>query len=94
MGMPQGSNGERLDRLEAIVQILAEDQQSLTRIVADLATQTRKGFEQSDLRTTRLEEQMRQTDERMRQTDERMRQTDARIDKLVSAIGEFIKRSS
>jgi len=31
---------------------------------------------------------------RWQETDERFRQTDERIDKLVSAIGEFIRRQS
>ena len=33
----------------------------------------------------------RVTDQRFRETDQRFRDTDARIDKLVSAIGEFIR---
>ncbi len=33
------------------------------------------------------------TEERFRETDQRFRQTEERIDKLVSAIGEFIRRS-
>jgi hypothetical protein len=38
-------------------------------------------------------ERDRQTDERFRQTDERFRQTDARIQTLVSAIGEWMRKS-
>ena len=92
---------DRLDRLEAIVQIIAEDQISLQKIVADLATETRKHtdlvaqrFDENERRTTRMEEQMRRTDEQMRRTDEQMRRTDERIDKLVVAIGEFISRGN
>jgi hypothetical protein len=33
-----------------------------------------------------------ENERRFRETDERFRQTDARIDKLVSAIGEYIRR--
>ena len=77
--MPARTDGERIDRLEQIVQILAEDQVSLQKLVAELATETRRGLDQ-------VSEQMRETDRRMRQTDER-------IDKLVSAIGEFIRRN-
>ena len=85
--MAERTHGERIDRLEQIVQILAEDQISLQKLIADLATETRRGFEQ-------VSEQFKETDRRMRETDERMRQTDARIDKLVVALGEFISRSS
>jgi hypothetical protein len=99
--MPAKSHAERLDRLEKVVQILAEDQLSLQKIVAQLATETRLGFErvaaqfeEVGRRMGQTDERMRQTDERMRQTDERMRQTDERIDKLVLAIGELIRRSN
>ena len=92
---------DRLDRVEAIIQIIAEDQQTLQKIVTEMATTNRinadqaaQRFAENERRTTRLEEQMRQTDERMRQTDEQMRRTGERIDKLVIAIGEFIRRSS
>jgi hypothetical protein len=95
---------ERIDRLEQIVQILAEGQLSVEKLIADLATETRRGFDlvkqqfeasvqEADKRLRQTDERMRQTDERMRQTDERLRQTDERIDKLVIAIGEFISRN-
>jgi hypothetical protein len=74
-----------MDRLEKVVQILAEDQISLQKIIAELATETRRGFD-------RVHQQFEETDRRMRETDERMRRTDERIDKLVVAIGEFIRR--
>ncbi|MFN7938753.1 MAG: hypothetical protein U0R19_35820 [Bryobacteraceae bacterium] len=58
----------------------------LQKIVADLATTTRVGFDQ-------IQKQTQQTDERWRETDARFRQTDERTDKLVSAMGEYIRRS-
>jgi len=76
-------HGERLDRLEKVVQILAEDQLSLQKLIAELATETRRGFD-------RVQKQFEATDKRM---DVRMRQTDERIDKLVVAIGEFTRRA-
>ena len=76
-----------MDRLERVVQIIAEDQVSLQKLIADLATETRRGFD-------RVAKQFAETDRRMRETDERMRQTDERIDKLVVAIGEFIRRQN
>jgi hypothetical protein len=70
---------QRVDRLEQVVQIIAEDQMSLQKLIAELATETRKGFD-------RVAKQFEETDKRGRQIDER-------IDKLVSAMGEFIRQS-
>ena len=78
---------ERLDRLEQVVQVIAEDQLSLQKLIAELATETRRGFD-------RVAQQFAETDKRFRQTDERFRQTDERIDKLVIAIGEFIRQQA
>ena len=78
--MPEKPLGQRVDRLEKVVQILAEDQLSLQKLIAELATETRRGFD-------RVAKQFEETDKRMRQTDER-------IDKLVVAIGEFIRRQN
>jgi hypothetical protein len=72
--------GQRVDRLERVVQIIAEDQVSLQKLIAELATETRRGFD-------RVAKQFAETDKRFRQTDER-------IDKLVVAIGEFIRRQN
>ena len=112
--MAAKSQSERLDRLEQVIQIIAEDHvdmreqtQEVQKLIADLATQTARGFEllvaqtaetdrrilENEKRTRKMDESMKQTDERMKQTDERMKQTDERIDKLVSAIGHFISRS-
>lgn len=107
--------GQRVDRLEKVVQIIAEDQLSLQKLIAELATETRRGFDrvakqfqetdrrmrqtdqhmrETDQHMRQTDQHMRQTDQSMRQTDERMRQTDERIDKLVVAIGEFIRRQN
>ena len=87
--MAARTDGERVDRLEQVVQILAEDQISLQKIVADLATETRRGFD-------RVAAQFAETDRRMREAQEEDRQRgkalDERIDKLVNAIGEFIRK--
>ena len=133
--MAARTDGDRLDRLEQVVQILAEDQISLQKIVADLATETRRGFDrvaaqfaetdrrikelseatdrrfqetgrrmqESDQRMRENDQRMREHDRRMREIDQRMREAeeqdrqrakalDERIDKLVVAIGEFIRR--
>lgn len=68
--MPGKTIGQRVDRLE--------------RVVAKLATATRKGFDQ-------VAKQFKETDRRMREMDKK---TDERIDKLVIAIGEFIRRQN
>jgi methyl-accepting chemotaxis protein len=44
--MATGSPEERIDRLEQVVQIIAEDQVSLQKLLAGLATETRHGFDQ------------------------------------------------
>ena len=88
------SSEERIDRLEQVVQVIAEDQLSLQKLIADLATETRRGFDRVAQQFEETDRRMRQTDDRMRQTDDRMRQTDDRIGKLVIAIGELIRHPS
>ena len=79
--MPELSHSERLDRLEQVVHILAEDQVSLQKLVVSLATETRKAFDKVAEMSAETERQMRETEKRMRETDERMRETDERIRK-------------
>ena len=43
--MAAKTHGERIDRLEKVIQILAEDQVSLQKLIADLATEIRLGFD-------------------------------------------------
>jgi len=90
-----------LDRLEQVVTVLAESHLSLEKVVADLATETRRGFDQVAAqfevigkRMDETDRRFRETDERFRETDERSRRTDERIDKLVSAIGELIRNQN
>jgi vacuolar-type H+-ATPase subunit I/STV1 len=90
--MAAKTHGDRLDRLEQIVQVIAEDQLSLQKLIAELATETRRGFDRVAEQSAETDKRMRQTDERFRQTDERFRQTDERIDKLVGAIVELIRQ--
>lgn len=104
--MPAKTHGDRLDRLEQIVEVLAEGQVSLEKLVAELATETRRGFDQIAAqsrewsrqqaeRSREIDERFRETDERIRRTDEQLRASserlDNRIDKLVSAIGELVR---
>jgi hypothetical protein len=82
--VPGKTVGQRVDRLEQVVQILAEDQVSLQKLIAELATETRRGFDRV----------AKQFEKSKREADERSRQVDDRIDKLVLAIGEFIRRQN
>ena len=105
--VPKLPDSERIDRLEAVVQVLAEDQVSLKELIAQLARETHQGFDQvarqfaeTDRRIEamqretdrRMAEMQRETDRRFRETDERFRRTDERIDQMVYAIGELIRQ--
>jgi len=113
--VPRKNPGERLDRLERVVEVIAEDQLSqknqisLQKTIAQLATETRRGFErvtaqfrETDRRMRKTDEHIRRTDQRlkeyMRKSDERLKKTEAHLDQrianLVSAIGELIRRSN
>jgi hypothetical protein len=96
---------QRLDRLEGVVHVLAEDQLALQKLIAQLATETRVGFDrvarQFEETDRYVKEMWRETDERFRETDRRMQEmnqrvaersqkTDERIENLVSAIGKLI----
>jgi hypothetical protein len=100
--MPAKTHGDRLDRLEEIVHVLAQDQVSLQALVASLASETRRGFDQmaeqfremnrkTDERFAKTDERFAKTDERFRETDERLRQTNERVDKLVLSIAELVR---
>lgn len=95
--MAAKTHGEGGDRLEKVAQILAEDQLSLQKLIGELAVETRRGFdsvsEQFKETDRRIAERSLETDRRFRETDERFRETGERIDRLVSGIGEFIRRS-
>jgi len=102
VGVPAKTHGERIDRLEKVVEILAEDQVSLQKLIAELATETRRGFDQvaerfreTDARIDKLahetDRRFQETAERFRETDERFRQMGERVDKLVLAIGKMIR---
>jgi len=98
---------ESMARAFASIDALAEKQTKLDDVVVLLTEaqiRTEERFRETDERFGQLEERFRETDERFRQTDERFRQTaaeaaersrhfDERVDKLVSAIGEFLRRN-
>ena len=94
--MPAKTHGERLDRLEKVVAVLAEEHLSLERTVAELATEMRRGFDQVAATFQVIGKQMAQTSGQINQLahqgDKRTRELDERVDKLVSAIGELVRR--
>ena len=75
---------QRVDRLEQVLQILAEDQVALKKLIADLARETSKRFD-------RVAKQFEESDRKMREMDKKF---DERIDKLVVAMGEFIRQQN
>ena len=78
------SHANRLDRLEQVVQVIADDQLSLQKLIAEMATETRRGFDQIALRFA-------EADRRMTRTEEHARGLDERVDRLVLGIGELIR---
>jgi chromosome segregation ATPase len=100
------SRVDRLEEHErhiwAVLDALSVKQQELDEVlaaIADAQAENAKRFRETEQRFRETEQRFRETDERFREvaerfreTDERFRETDARIDKLVSAIGEFIRR--
>ncbi|MBM3756338.1 MAG: hypothetical protein FJW38_20400 [Acidobacteria bacterium] len=85
---------QRLDRLERVVHVIAEDQVSLQKLIAELAKETRKGFELFEKRFAAVERRMDAAERRMEKTERRADKLDERVDKLVSAMGEFIRQRS
>ena len=83
--------GKRVDRLG---ESIAQTQQ----LIAELAIETRRGFDQVAEQFRETDRQFRETDRRFREVNDSFRElrdhsreSDARVDKLVSAIGEFIR---
>ncbi|HLK62911.1 MAG TPA: hypothetical protein VKU19_05705 [Bryobacteraceae bacterium] len=73
----------RVARLERLVEVLADNQNRLDEALVVLT--------EAQIET---QKQFRETERRFRETDERFRQSDERINALVSAIGEWFRRSS
>ena len=92
------SSEQRLDRLEAVVQVIAEDQVSLQKLIGQLATETRNGFEQVARQFAETDKRFRETDARIdklaQEDRERARYFDERVDKLVLAIAELVRRGN
>jgi hypothetical protein len=80
--MAAKTRGERPDRFEKTIQILADGQVSLQKLIADFAIETQRGFD-------RVQRRFETTDRRIQRRNKRL---DERIDKLVIAIGESIRQ--
>ncbi|HUD98797.1 MAG TPA: hypothetical protein VMR62_04435 [Bryobacteraceae bacterium] len=78
---------QRVTRLENLMGVLAEKQASLDGVLVVLSEAQIK-LTEAQIKT---EKRFRETDARFRDTAERFRDTDARIEKLVIAIGEFLR---
>jgi methyl-accepting chemotaxis protein len=94
------TDGERIDRLEKVVQIIAEDQISLQKLIGDLASETRKGFDRVATQfietDRRMEVMIRETGQHFREIAEKMERTDEqmkRTDEQMKHTDEQMKRT-
>ena len=69
---------ERVDRLEQVVQILADDQVTLQRLIGDLARETRRGFGRVEDRFNQIAEAFRKRGRAKRQDGRTDRQAGCR----------------
>jgi exonuclease VII small subunit len=90
--MPAKTHGERLDRLEEVVGLLAEGQISLEKVVAELAIETRRGFDQVAAQfaavTKRMDEDQACTQEHFRETARENAQRSRELDERISRKNE------
>lgn len=69
-----------------MVHYLAEGQLSLQKLIADLASGTREGFDRLTRHAEETERRFQQLEAKFQQTDQRFNETDERIRNLVSAM--------
>jgi len=88
---------ERFARIEHVTAGLAEqairDRDELRGLWRDTARQLDQLTGRVDAIATHLDAFIAEIAARDRETDRRFRETDARIDKLISAMGEFLRQS-
>ena len=97
---------ERLEAIERQHAVLPDLQAAMKELketaIVTAHMQARQGglqksqaewLEELTLSQARTDEQFRETDKQLRETDKRLRETDERIDKLVSAIGELLRKN-
>ena len=83
--MAETNGSGRLDRIEAILEALAENQQAIQQ-------QHNDDFKKVMTWQVLMQEKFERMAEKQERTDKRMAETDERIQALVSAIGEFIRK--
>jgi uncharacterized protein YukE len=87
---------ESMKRAFTAIEALAEKEARLDDALATLLEsqiQMQEAQLKTEQRFQETDELFRQTEQRFRETDERFRQTDERIEKLVIAMGEFLRRN-
>jgi uncharacterized protein YlxW (UPF0749 family) len=88
---------ERFARIEHLTAGLAEERRKDREELRGLWRDTQRQLDQLtgrvDAIATHLDSFIQETATRDRETDRRFRDTDARIDKLISAMGEFLRAS-
>jgi hypothetical protein len=86
---------ERFARIEHVTAGLAEERRKDREECRGLWRDTQRQLDQLvgrvDTIATHLDAFIQETAQRDHETDRRLRETDARIDKLISAMGEFIR---
>jgi hypothetical protein len=96
---------ERFERIEHVTAGLVEERRKDREESRQLWRDTQRQLDQLADRVNGIAIQMdrfileaaardAETDRRFRETDQRLRETDARIDKLVSGIGEFMRKQA
>ena len=96
---------ERFERIEHVTAGLVEERRKDREESRQLCRATQCKLDQSADRVNGIAIQMdrfileaaardAEIDRRFRETDQRFRETDARIDKLVSGIGEFVRKQA
>jgi hypothetical protein len=88
---------ERFARIERVTAGLAEERGKDRGELRGLWRDTQRQLDQLtgrvDAIATHLDSFILESNARDRETDRRFRETDARIDKLISAMGEFLRAS-
>ena len=97
--MPEGngSRDTRLDRIERALELMIDDHERFRHDLQQLLTAQVLQKDALEQQTLQIEQHTRQIEQHTRQI-EAMRAKDAvldeRVDKLVSAIGDFVRRVS
>jgi hypothetical protein len=83
--MAAKTHGDRLDRLEQIVQVIAEDQLALKKLIVKLGSETRRDFDRLAKQSAKSASQAARANTRRPRGDHRLRGAWQRIDKFLAA---------